>query len=358
MSKDDKRAAFNEAIEKDAPENVDIIKLQVRADNLAHELGQARKNSKHLRRALQNEQQAIATLLQLETAKGIPKIKVPKKLSKKPRATACSLFGDAHIEEQVISERVNGLNFYDLAESKRRVELYFIRLVEKLKHEQKHWSINDLVVFFLGDYITGYIHEEFVINNFLTPTEATFEALEYLMCGIDYLLEHAPVEKIIIPCNYGNHGRNVKWRPHSVKAKMSYEWLLYQMLRLMYKKAGEDRVEFHIADGTLIYHDIGDFRIRANHGDTFNYRGGLGGVTIPMYGAINSWSKSIKADLDVMGHWHQFKNFRNSIINGSVIGYSEFAVDIRAEFEPPSQAFFLINHERNVLDTVHPIYVT
>jgi len=287
MSKKDKRDAFRSAIGEDSPENVDQIDLEVRAQNLKYELEKARKSNTALRKAVRNEQQALQTLLQLEKVKKIPKIKIPKSLTNKPIATAVALFGDAHIEEQVLAARVNDLNFYNLEEAKLRVEAFFTRLVLKLEHEQKQWHIDNLVLFFLGDYITGYIHEEFVINNFLTPTEATFYALELLMSGLDYLLEHAPVEKIIVPCNYGNHGRNVKWRPHSTKAKMSYEWLLYNMLQLMYKKQGVDRLEFNIADGTLIFQDIGNFRIRANHGDTFNYRGGLGGVTIPMYTAIS-----------------------------------------------------------------------
>ncbi len=227
-----------------------------------------------------------------------------------------------------------------------------------MNHEQKHWHIDNLLLIFLGDYITGYIHEEFVINNFLTPTEATFFALGVLMSGIDYLLDHAPVEKITIACLYGNHGRNVKWRPHSVKARMSYEWLMYQTLQLIYKKQGEDRLEFNIAAGTLLYHDVGNFRIRANHGDTFRYQGGVGGVSIPIHTAINNWNKAIKADLDVMGHWHQPIDFGKAMINGCVIGYSEFAVDIRAEFEPTKQTFFLIDKARNAKDSVHPIWVT
>lgn len=352
-----KKQAFNEAIGEDSPENVDRLNLEVKADQLGFELEKAKKQNKALRKAIKDEKNIIETLLQLQKIETIPKIVVPKTTSKKPPASAVALFSDAHVEEKVAAARVNDLNFYDLEEAKRRVENFFVKLVNRLNHEQQYWHIDNLLLALLGDYITRFIHEEFKVNNFLTPTEATFYSLELIMSGLDYLLDKAPVEKITLVCCYGNHGRDVKYEPHSIKARQSYEWLLYQMLRLLYRKQGEDRLEFNIAAGTLVYHDIGDFRLRFNHGDTFNYRGGLGGVTIPMYGAINNWNKSIKADLDCMGHWHQFKDFGNAIINGSVIGYSEFAVDIRAEFEEPKQAFFLINSERNAKDTVHPIWV-
>ena len=354
---DDKSKLLDEALDQDSPENVDHLKLELRSENLEYELRKAKATNRSLKAAIKEEKETIQVLLRLEQAEQIPKIVVPKVMGDKPLATAVGLFGDVHIEEQVQAARVNDLNFYDLEEAKRRTELYFVRLVQRLEHEQKFWHIDNLCLFFLGDFITGYIHEEFVVNNFLTPTEATLYALELLMAGIDYLLEHAPVEKITIPCLYGNHGRNVKFRPHSIKARMSYEWLLYQMLRLMYKKQKENRVEFNIAAGTLIYQDIGRFRIRANHGDTFRFAGGVGGVSIPMHKAINNWNMSINADLDVMGHWHQQKDFGKAMINGSVIGYSEFAVDIRAEFEPPKQTFFLIDDERNAKDSVHPIWV-
>jgi len=37
---------------------------------------------------------------------------------------------------------------------------------------------------------------------------------------------------------------------------------------------------------------------------------------------------------------------RRFVVNGSLIGYNAFALSIKAEYEPPSQAFFLIDKKR------------
>ena len=78
------------------------------------------------------------------------------------------------------------------------------------------------------------------------------------------------------------------------------------------------------------------------------YQGGVGGVYIPVNKAISQWSRAKHADLDVFGHFHQAKHDVRFISNGSLIGYNAFAISIKADFEPPKQAFFLIDRKRGV----------
>ena len=40
-------------------------------------------------------------------------------------------------------------------------------------------------------------------------------------------------------------------------------------------------------------------------------------------------------------HFHQLKNGGNFITNGSLIGYNAFAIQIKADYEPPRQKFFM-----------------
>jgi hypothetical protein len=45
-------------------------------------------------------------------------------------------------------------------------------------------------------------------------------------------------------------------------------------------------------------------------------------------------------------HFHQLRDGGNFVSNGSLIGWSSYAVSIKAEFEKPKQAFFLIDRKR------------
>ena len=102
------------------------------------------------------------------------------------------------------------------------------------------------------------------------------------------------------------------------------------------------RVNFTIADGSHIYQDIYEWRLRFHHGDDVRYQGGVGGISISLRKAHDAWNESRHADITVIGHWHQLVNFNFAIVNGSLIGYNAFAQSIKARYEPPRQGFFLM----------------
>ena len=69
-----------------------------------------------------------------------------------------------------------------------------------------------------------------------------------------------------------------------------------------------------------------------------------------------SWDLARRADLDIMGHWHQSLQHPKFIINGTVMGYSEFALRCGCDFEKPQQSFVLLHPDR-WLTAYMPIYV-
>ena len=89
------------------------------------------------------------------------------------------------------------------------------------------------------------------------------------------------------------------------------------------------------------------------------YGGGVGGIYIPVNKAINDWNKTVRdVDLDVFGHFHQYIDAGNFVCNGSLIGYNAYAVAIKASFEPPQQAFFLVNRKYRSKTMATPIFVS
>jgi hypothetical protein len=100
---------------------------------------------------------------------------------------------------------------------------------------------------------------------------------------------------------------------------------------------------FRMPTGYFNYLDILGKSVRFHHGDGIMYRGGIGGVHIPLRKAIAQWNKARRVDLDVMGHWHTRETSKDYVINGSLIGYNEYAQGIKADFERPQQSFFIIH---------------
>jgi hypothetical protein len=96
--------------------------------------------------------------------------------------------------------------------------------------------------------------------------------------------------------------------------------------------------------------------VRCCHGHAIRYQGGIGGIHVPLKKAIAAWDATERADLTVIGHWHQFSAGRNYVSNGSVIGHSAYAVRIKAEYEPPCQAAVVIDHERSEVTKAFRIF--
>lgn len=261
-------------------------------------------------------------------------------------AAANLILSDWHCEEVVDPKVVNGLNEFDLDICTARVESLWNQTLENLKLLSTHYQLSSLNIFLLGDFITGYIHEELQEGNALSPPEATVFAFDLIAGGIDFLLDQIDIPAINCICSVGNHGRTTKKSRVASMVSNSYEVILYEFLSRHYET--DPRVNFKLPNGYFQFVDVYDTRIRAHHGDWVRYHGGVGGVTIPLNKAIGQWNTSRRADLDVLGHWHQCLDDRKFRINGSLIGWTPYAQKIKALYEPPTQRMFLIEPEKGV----------
>jgi hypothetical protein len=257
---------------------------------------------------------------------------------------ACMVASDWHVEESVEASKVHGINEYNLGIAKERAYAFFrngLRLTDIFAQSSK---LDTIYLMILGDTFSNYIHEELRETNLLGPAEAANYALELLNDGINFLLSKSKYN-LIIDCIPGNHGRMTQ-RPRIAHAtETSLESFMYQQLAVHYKDDG--RVKFRVANSKMLYRQFfKDYTVRLVHGDDVSYGGGVGGVTIPIRKKLAAWDKAVRADLTVMGHFHQFLDGGDFIVNGSLIGYNEYAQAIGASPEEPRQAFFLL-HERH-----------
>jgi hypothetical protein len=276
------------------------------------------------------------------------KLQVNKIKPKKREAVIFSMLSDVHIEETVEKEVVNGMNEYNPLIAKQRVENYFNRLLNKINEDRKNVNIDTLILGLLGDFITGYIHEELKESNSMSPTEATLYIKNILISGIKYLVDNGNFKEIIIPCTPGNHGRTTIKKRFSTGYKNSYEWMMYQDMKTIFDTLSSSNkkyniVKFIVNKSELTYITVYDKVIRFGHGDHFKFSGGVGGITPALMKWLHNSNTQTRADMTFIGHWHSIgEPTYNCMVNGCVIGMSAYGIAVGGTNRPPQQIYTLL----------------
>ena len=280
----------------------------------------------------------------------------PQKPSGDSESVAFMIMSDWHSEEEVLPGQVGGLNTHNLSIGARRAENAWRGCQRFYDIFKRDTHIGTIVLGLLGDFITNSIHEDGAESNLLAPSDAIYRVQNLLLSGIRFLLDNTTADLLIV-CHSGNHGRTTKEQRIATETGNSLEQYLYYNMRD--QLANEPRVKFQIAEGYHSYVRLFDnkYVVRFHHGHGMNYGGGIGGIMIPVQKAINQWNKGVRADLDVFGHFHTRLDGGNFVANGSLIGYNAYALRIKADFERPSQTFFLVNKKYRSKGVVTPIFV-
>lgn len=270
----------------------------------------------------------------------------PKIESGLREATAVVLASDWHCGLVVPSEKVAGLNEFNLEVFNRRVERFFSGVVWLVRHHRNSFKIRNLVLWLGGDLIEGYLREESLETSVVSPTMATRIVRSVLRDGIAWLLKELDLERLIVLCSYGNHGRIGEKKKISSAAENSHEHLMY--LYLTDDFSDEERVEFVVSQGEHIHYTIYDLSMRFLHGDSIRYHGGVGGITVPLNRALLRWNTSKPCSYTNIGHFHSYFSGPRLTVNGSLCGYTPYALSLSCEYERPQQAFYIVDSRRGV----------
>jgi hypothetical protein len=302
---------------------------------------------------LEKEKSAILSLK--EKTPQIFDIK-PQVPSGKSESVAFMIMSDWHSEEEVLPGQVGGLNEHNLDIGDKRAKTAWRGCQRFYDIFSKDTQINTIVVGLLGDFITNSIHEDGAESNLLPPSDAIYRVQNMILSGLRFLLENTKADLHVV-CHTGNHGRTTPEQRISTEIGNSLEHYMYYNMRDIL--VNEPRVKFQIAEGYHSYVRLfdGKYVIRFHHGHGINYGGGVGGITVPVNKALAQWNKGIRADLDVFGHFHTRLDGGNFVANGSLIGYNAYALRIKADYEKPSQTFFLVNKKYCQKGVVTPIFV-
>ena len=324
---------------------------QVEEHRLKKQVRTATKREKQLAEEVERLERDRSLWLAMDNHKTSYRI-TPSK-SPKVEASAFLVMSDWHIDETVKPGTVNGMNEMNEEIANDRIQKFFNNSIALLKMAGATTKINKVVLAMLGDFISGNIHDELMEGNWCSPIEAIIWVEERLVAGIKLMLKEVPHDFVAV-CHTGNHSRITQKKHISTQVGNSTETLLYHHLKSRFKD--EPRIDFQIAEGYLTYLEIGDKVIRLHHGDGFRYNGGVGDIYPGALRWIGKSNGSRRADLDVFGHHHGYRNGGCFICNDSLIGYTAYAAERGFSFRRPSQRFFLYTKRGEVI-AEHPVFL-
>lgn len=279
--------------------------------------------------------------LELKEYKAIEPISILPEF--KRQGASILVWSDWHVEKIVEKKSVNGFNEFNPEIAKKRAETCADSSVKLINRDSVDFDQHTTVLYLLGDFIEGYIHPESqrVINS-MTPIEATAYAQELIAANIQFMLENADTSRIHVVCRTGNHARMTHRMESSIDHRTSYETMLYAILAQRFK--GNPNISFDLPQSDIGYTEILGRTIRDFHGHQVSYGGGIGGLTIPLTKFIQRQNANKKADYNLLGHFHQFSlPTKDSMLNGSLCGFDNYAQSIAASVEPATQAYRLLD---------------
>ena len=208
-------------------------------------------------------------------------------------------------------------NYYDLDTLRERMEELATKTIAFCKRD----NVDLLHANFLGDFITGIIHGS-------TIAQAQEDVIDQILDASDIIVEFIKELRKEIPCVrtyfvYGNHGRTSPNKSDRAY-KENFERLIASIVRKDLRKTDikvidggyEDFVTYKLRDGKLIVstHGTNDSPDMAN----------------------KNFSKLLGEDVYCvqMGHLHDVREGKGTVVNGSVMGSDDYSISHRWNSKP------------------------
>lgn len=259
-------------------------------------------------------------------------------------ATAWALLSDLHVETMVRPESTPTGNAFCLSIAEFRLQRTFRAIAWALKTHADAFRIRNLILWFGGDWITNHLHPENVETAQLGPVSAILWVQARIIAGMRALLAEFPELTLLCPASVGNHGRTTDKMRAATACEHSWEWLIYNAIAAEFRD--EPRVKVHAPNSSHTFMKAFDFDLHFHHGHDVRYNGGSGGITIPLNKAVDAWNRASSCHYHFFGHFHNYCDLGRFTVNGSLIGYDPYALQIKAPPEPPVQAFGLLDSKR------------
>ena len=267
------------------------------------------------------------------------------------------LASDWHGGEVVFPTQIGGVNEYNMTILEERAKAVINNTVYLLKTHMVNPQYPGIVFAIGGDMVTGNIHEELEATNEMEIMPTVLHMADLLAGCIRTLASE--FGKVFVPCVSGNHGRNTFKIRNKGRNFTNFDWLIYQILARFFEK--DKRITFMIPDGPDANYKIYNHRYLLTHLDQFRGGDSMIGALGPIIRGDHKKrgrNAQIGMSYDTMigGHWHQLIQLQRLIVNGSLIGYNEYAYNNNFPFEIPRQALWLTHPSRGITFSI-PIQV-
>jgi len=262
------------------------------------------------------------------------------------------LFSDTHAGETVSSEETLGMNSYSWEIMLERMA----RLQESVLSFVAHrpYRIRKLHVWFLGDMLSGSIHDELAQTNEMSDAQAI---VQFATDSKDWLLGFADhFDEIEVSGVPGNHPRRAK-KMTAKRAANNDDWLAYQLIRLQLQ--GDARFTWNIPAAAYAVTTVAErWRCLLMHGD--GIRSSMPGVpwggVVRRVTTLEQQFAKAKQPLDyvALGHFHTANALDGvgvrTFLNGSVKGLDEYSLKAFGSGRAPSQVMLTFHPKRGVTD--------
>jgi hypothetical protein len=272
---------------------------------------------------------------------------------------AALVLSDLHGSETVRPEDSNGLNKYNSPVMSNRLFEIIDRFKRIVRGHESMYQIDEILLFFLGDMISGSIHPELVLTNDLLDVPASILVARLLIMAV-YEIKTLG-KKITIHCVVGNHARLMAKMPSKRQAHTSFDWLIYVMVQQAF--ANDEQVKMVVHTGQFGVLDVYGHRIIIEHGYGADARDGRdletrirGIFDSPTYRRATGL-EGTAVDYVIIGDKHQAKEGERYMVNGCLSGSNEYGMSNRFSPIGAIQQMFGISKKR-IPTWVYPLEVT
>lgn len=267
----------------------------------------------------------------------------PPRTSKSSRAVCNLMLSDLHLDEVVKPEQMRYRNAYDRQIAELRLKNTVERTIRLARDYTSGITFEGIQVWWNGDTLSGDIHDELKRTN---AGQSVIDSIDYwvdhIADALSMLADHFGHAHVVV--SYGNHGRTT-FKPEAKDAvRSSTDWLIARIVKRAL--ASDERITWNIPEAVDVRETIYSTAYLMTHGDDFKGGDQIAGAIRPVMMAdyrmlVVEVTDGVPYDILLVGHFHQYQAVSRAILNGSLIGYNEYAARKKFRPEPPKQAWWV-----------------
>ena len=279
-----------------------------------------------------------------------PRWTAPKRKPGNHHAIVTAILSDLHLDEVVAPEQVNHVNAYGREIAVLRVRRWAERVILLARNYMAGVTFDGAVVMWGGDIVNGELRTEDLVTNAAPILDTCLFWAEILAAALTMIADE--FGKVHVPGVAGNHGRQSAKPVMKGRVKENFDWLLFGMVARIL--ADDSRITFEFPESNKVLVPIYDTRYWLEHGDDGGGGGegwmGVLGPVMRMAAKRLATNDAVGLGFDhfVCGHWHTLTWLPRGIVNGSMVGLSQYPWLKAMGFEIPQQAMWLTTPERGL----------